>query len=667
MAWSEDPISGSAWVPPAEAPDPADEGVDSQRLQVPTNFGPSGFFVRNDGKQSRIARDTGLEYQSMAKGVVDSRCARWRVHEQIDFDVEDLITEVPAKYLELHDQYDHSQGDPYPWEAVFRAHVLRLVKGWKHETALHTYLKKKPFLTADLGFESIPDQSTLWRAWEHRFTDDIRDAIVDTAEVVVEAARSFDAPAPDPNFLPGDLDESDDDTVEMVAREKAQQVWQQAKPFVTDCFELQRADNASIPEGAWWEQHAYMGMREDMYANDAPGNFKSDSTREKSPSGDSHRYQLKKLSVADVRRMLQETTQRMIERARLKKELTHGEIMAAIDITKGYPWTGQVKRNSEGELKEPWVMGYKGDDLYFQWAVIKIVGDDVPFILDAVPVVRGRDRADIVDDLLGSALSMLPNLSLVMMDREFDNDSVKTVCEDHGVSYLNPARVFTHDEHATHIKEMEANGETFDVTEQQRIDGGQSRKCIYLPKREYEDSESDDSPTEQTASSNENPVRQEMLDEWVLEEDDLESERSEKETFSSLLTDIEEDEDLPERETFDAPIIPFETNHPLVETEVADKREMAHQIGRMMSKYKRRWGIENGFKKVKKFLCRTTSKDHQYRYFNFAFACVLYNCWRIVDLLVQLAIKDDPTYSPEITANLFLTIAKKYYGLDPPD
>jgi len=34
---------------------------------------------------------------------------------------------------------------------------------------------------------------------------------------------------------------------------------------------------------------------------------------------------------------------------------------------------------------------------------------------------------------------------------------------------------------------------------------------------------------------------------------------------------------------------------------------------------------------------------------------------------VQLSIKDDPTYSPEITANILLTIVKKYYGLDPPD
>jgi hypothetical protein len=30
-----------------------------------------------------------------------------------EYTVEDLVAIAPAHYLELHDQYDHSQGDPY--------------------------------------------------------------------------------------------------------------------------------------------------------------------------------------------------------------------------------------------------------------------------------------------------------------------------------------------------------------------------------------------------------------------------------------------------------------------------------------------------------------------------------------------------------------------------
>lgn len=81
-----------------------------------------------------------------------------------------------------------------------------------------------------------------------------------------------------------------------------------------------------------------------------------------------------------------------------------------------------------------------------------------------------------------------------------------------------------------------------------------------------------------------------------------------------------------------------------------------------------REGHENGYKKLKKFRVRTTSKNPQFRFFNFAFACVLYNVWRLVDLLVKLAIDGgNAEYTPRVDANQFLTVAKKYYGLDPPD
>lgn len=112
--------------------------------------------------------------------------------------------------------------------------------------------------------------------------------------------------------------------------------------------------------------------------------------------------------------------------------------------------------------------------------------------------------------------------------------------------------------------------------------------------------------------------------------------------------------------------VPFETNHPLLDVD-AEEIERGHQVARFMRWYGRRWGIENGFKKLKHFLVRTTSHDEQYRFFSFAFACVLYNVWRLVDLLVQLALDDDPSYSPRVDANLFLTIAKQFFGLDPPD
>lgn len=97
--------------------------------------------------------------------------------------------------------------------------------------------------------------------------------------------------------------------------------------------------------------------------------------------------------------------------------------------------------------------------------------------------------------------------------------------------------------------------------------------------------------------------------------------------------------------------------------------EKAHMVSRVLRKYKHRWAIENGFKQIKRFRVRTTSMKYKYRFFNFLFASTLYNAWRLVDLLVKLELQAEAEfrYKPLVTADLFLTIAKEYAGLDPPD
>lgn len=53
-------------------------------------------------------------------------------------------------------------------------------------------------------------------------------------------------------------------------------------------------------------------------------------------------------------------------------------------------------------------------------------------------------------------------------------------------------------------------------------------------------------------------------------------------------------------------------------------------IERLIHRYRHCWGTENGFKKQKHFMVRTTSTERNYRFFNFAFAGVLYNVWQRV-------------------------------------
>jgi putative transposase len=169
-----------------------------------------------------------------------------------------------------------------------------------------------------------------------------------------------------------------------------------------------------------------------------------------------------------------------------------------------------------------------------------------------------------------------------------------------------------------------------------------------------------------------------MCGEWEF--DDVEDEPSKGMSFSRLLADIQREETVEERkrkardgDVDTAGAVVFETNHPYVTAHDADGEQMdgqsfIHMIERLIRWYRHRWGVENGFKKQKHFMVRTTSTERDYRFFNFAFACVLYNVWRLVDLLVKLAIDgENRSYAPRVDANQFLTVAKQCYGLDPPD
>ncbi len=125
----------------------------------------------------------------------------------------------------------------------------------------------------------------------------------------------------------------------------------------------------------------------------------------------------------------------------------------------------------------------------------------------------------------------------------------------------------------------------------------------------------------------------EICGEWDF--DEVEMETCEEMSFSRLLADIRREEEVEERkqkaqegDVDTSKTVVFETNHPYVTARDTDDGRMdaktfIYMIERMIHRYRHRWGIENGFKKQKHFMIRMTSTERDYRFFNFAFACVL--------------------------------------------
>jgi len=180
-------------------------------------------------------------------------------------DLEEAICHVPLDPWGFgYDITDwHTKREP---QALLRAHLLRIVKGWPGETALVDYLDGEPGLVADLGFENgLASKSTLWRVWnESRLSEQHKQVLRTIGQVLVNVARENDVPAPEEVFhpdpsvnAPGDV-EQDDSTVRDRTIANTREVWEHAKPMLTENYSLSRGDNTEVHENAFWESHAYM-------------------------------------------------------------------------------------------------------------------------------------------------------------------------------------------------------------------------------------------------------------------------------------------------------------------------------------------------------------------------------------------------------------------------
>ncbi|QCS44922.1 transposase (plasmid) [Natrinema versiforme] len=84
--------------------------------------------------------------------------------------VEQFVCSLPLAYFKFS-THDHYAGPTsYGMVSLFRVFMLKDCYGWDHETALVEYLNRYPVLCDQLGLETVPDQSTLWRSWNKRFT-----------------------------------------------------------------------------------------------------------------------------------------------------------------------------------------------------------------------------------------------------------------------------------------------------------------------------------------------------------------------------------------------------------------------------------------------------------------------------------------------------------------
>ncbi|UPV77043.1 transposase (plasmid) [Halorussus limi] len=363
----------------------------------------------------------------------------WFKHDRHE-SVEKFVCALPLAYFKF-DAYDCYAGPTrYEMDTLFRVFVLKELHGWEHETALLEYLENQPELCESLDLETLPDQSTLWRSWHMRFTDALRETVQKAARTILIKAQNVDVAVPrepERNLPDRSHDATDSDPYDQAILDKTGTITKHVSRVVFPAFSLNRGEDCEIPENAYWGLQTYLGLRENLAANEGARSFIHESTRKRTPLGHGHRDQIRDLSIDQIREMYRQAVRQLTDELAETGEFFRAGIVA-IDITENDPFTGD-RTGHEDEIigtKE------KNDEYAYQWATVQLVGNAVPLVLDARPVRKGESRQEIVVDLLDPAEDLI-HVDNVLMDREFDSQHVLEMISQRGLSYVVPKRMQT--------------------------------------------------------------------------------------------------------------------------------------------------------------------------------------------------------------------------------
>ena len=363
----------------------------------------------------------------------------WFTHQEHIF-VEQFVCELTLAYFQFEAHNCYESPTHYEMDTLFRVFVLKELHGWTHETPLVEHLESHPELCERLELGTVPDQSTLWRTWNERFTRDLRETVQKAARTILIKAQNADVAVPrvpERNLPDRAHDAAESDPDDQAILDKAGKITDHVSRVVFPTFSLNRGEGCEIPENAYWGLQTYLGLRENLAANEGARSFIHESTRDRTPLGHGHRDQIRGLSIEQIREMYRQGVRQLTDELAETEEFFRAGIVA-IDITEDDPFTGD-RTGHEHEIigtKE------KNDEYAYQWATVQLVGNAVPLVLDACPVRKGESRKEIVEDLLDSAEDLV-HVDNVLMDREFDSQHVLGMISQRGLSYVVPKRMQT--------------------------------------------------------------------------------------------------------------------------------------------------------------------------------------------------------------------------------
>lgn len=82
---------------------------------------------------------------------------------------------------------------------------------------------------------------------------------------------------------------------------------------------------------------------------------------------------------------------------------------------------------------------------------------------------------------------------------------------------------------------------------------------------------------------------------------------------------------------------------------ITNERVEPERAQRWVKRYASRWWIEAEYRSIKQeFLARTSSTDHTLRLYYFVFGILMYNVWRLTDVLLKAPVSRELTNAPPV-------------------
>ncbi|WP_083909389.1 transposase [Natronococcus amylolyticus] len=530
--------------------------------------------------------------------------------------VRDHISKVIAD-LEFSDEMftdQHNGSAFYDFEGMVRIFLYKEVRGLsQRETARH--LEQWPHILMKFGLDRSPRQATLSHTRKKRFSRTdwlfLRDA-ASQIQKIAEEHGLIHAPNDSPPISPDEIQDGG------LTEKEIRRATQLARKHVFKPFSTGRAENAKYDDNIFWEMQAYLSM---VRCGTAQGGrrFARMSKRSETPHGDTHERTIKKIGAPNPQTSLKEWSdgsdtvnwkrirkqlldpfddaiEHLLEESTLKNDIRE-PVNVAIDITPWQfypsPWKDRDRDLPKEDYPEM-VAGLKERGVRgYEFATLTVVGANTPIILAVEPVKRHS---------------------------AWENDGVgSTPVADVVERLLNKAQQYVE------INKVMADRE-FD-THLVRDTIHWKGMTYLIPKRFSASKDSE----------NAEKVEQHPYADVAVEQDVPLSVdgRTHEVNFMYVPSKSGEGSAL------------FTTN-----ADVTPDRAQG-----LVAQYRDRWMIENEYKSIKAdFLPVTCSKDYRMRMFYFIAATLMYNLWRLTNLVLRDLVDADLGESPPITAGEFVEL-----------